>query len=170
MDQAAGHWVWTWSNFRSAGTYKELSVAELESGDGPVGAAISDRKKRALISIKDSLVTHEPEVMVAVMAHELAHVLLLGDGKISRDLDRMEPLTDLMTVFCGFGVLSANAAHIYDRGRQARHGYLSQREYGYALAVWSTERGEKKPQWERELTKNVRVFLRMSLACLKAEA
>ena len=44
----------------------------------------------ALIYINETMLK-SPERMVATMSHELAHVLLLGDKKIPRDLDRMEP-------------------------------------------------------------------------------
>ncbi len=105
--------------------------------------------------------------MVAVMAHELAHVLLLGDNKISRDIEKMEPLTDLMTVFCGFGVFSSNAAYTrsvdHSGWMESSHGYLTQRDYGFALAVFAWIRNEKDPIWRRELTKNVRVFMGDSL-------
>lgn len=69
----------------------------------------------AVISIKDSLI-EDPEGMVATMSHELSHVLLLGDGKIPRTMEKMEPLTDLMTVFSGFGVFTANSAHVHRSG------------------------------------------------------
>jgi hypothetical protein len=140
-----------------AGTYQEIKVE-----DGP---------SRAQICVKDSLI-HEPEQMVATMAHELAHVLLLGDNKVSRDVERMEPLTDLMTVFCGFGVLTANAAHVHRSGHRgwqvSNLGYLSQGDFGYALAVFAWARGESNPSWAIELTTNVRAFLRATLSCFKA--
>jgi len=107
--------------------------------------------------------------MVATMSHELAHVLLLGDKRISREMDRMEPLTDLMTVFSGFGVFTSNAAHVHGySGAQSALGYLSQREFGYGLAVFARERDEPNPSWARELTKNVRIFMRDSLAHFRA--
>ena len=106
------------------------------------------------------------------MAHELAHVLLLGDNKISQEMKRMESLTDLMTVFCGFGIFNANAAHVHKSGVRgwstSSHGYLSQREYGYSLAVFAWKRGETDPPWAPELTKSVRVFMRATLSCFKA--
>jgi hypothetical protein len=141
----------------AAGLYKEL-----ESEEG---------QARARIYLKDSLVK-EPEILVATMSHELAHVLLLGDKKISRDLDRMEPLTDLMTVFCGFGVFTANSAHIHQSGprgwKVSNLGYLSQREFGYSLALFAWAKGDRSPSWEVELAKNVRHAMKESLACFKA--
>ena len=145
------------STHGAAGTHQQI---EVEGGPD-----------RALISLKDSLIA-EPEKMVATMSHELAHVLLLGDRKIARDMDRMEPFTDLTTVFCGFGVFTANAAFVFN-GRlhgwqQSNLGYLSQREFAYALARFAWERGERNPAWTQELTTNVRHFMRAALSCFKA--
>lgn len=141
----------------AAGTYRHLVTEE-----GP---------SRAAISIKSSLFS-EPETMIAVMAHELCHVLLLGDNKIRRDMERMEPLTDLMTVFCGFGVFSANSAHVRkvdsSGWMESAHGYLTQREFGYALALFAWTRGEVDADWRKELTKNVNVFMRDTLSMFRA--
>ena len=130
-----------------------------------------ESQKKAQIVIKGSKFG-EPERMVAVMSHELAHVLLLGDGKIERDFERMEPLTDLMTVFSGFGVFTANAAHVHKSSSRgwsvSRTGYLSPREFGYALAVFAWIRGEHKPTWDKDLSRNVRTFMGEALAHFKA--
>jgi hypothetical protein len=50
----------------------------------------------------------DPLGMVATMAHELGHVHLLGHGRISGEAEDHEPLTDLLTVFFGLGVITAN--------------------------------------------------------------
>lgn len=140
----------------AAGTYREVQT----EGATPL----------AEVSIRSSLI-NEPDRMVAVMAHELAHVLLLGGGKIKRDMERMEPLTDLMTVFSGFGILNANISHIHKSGLHgwsvSSTGYMSEREYAYALALFAWTRGETSPVWDRELTKNVRTFMRATLAWFK---
>lgn len=137
----------------AAGTYREIQTG--------------DATPLAEIAIKYSLV-NEPDQMVAVMAHEMAHVLLLGGGKIKRDLDRMEPLTDLMTVFSGFGILNANTSHIHRSGPRgwsvSSGGYLTEREYAYSLALFAWARRETAPAWDKELTKNVRTFMRETLA------
>src|SRR5262249_10231764 len=52
----------------------------------------------------------EPVAVVATLAHEFAHVILLGGGIIKPDHPHMEPLTDLCTVMCGFGVFNSTAA------------------------------------------------------------
>jgi hypothetical protein len=48
-----------------------------------------------------------PESMIATLAHELAHIKLLGENGISENDER---LTDLTTTVFGLGIFNANAA------------------------------------------------------------
>jgi hypothetical protein len=79
-------------------------------------------------------------------------------------IERKQPLTDLLTVFLGMGIFTANAT-IRDRtwtyGQMTgwsigRQGYMSQRMYGYALALFALARGEEKPAWAGHLRLDVR--------------
>src|SRR5262245_14406851 len=95
----------------------------------------------------------DPLALVATMAHELGHVHLLGHGRVSPDADDHEPLTDLLTVYLGMGIFTANSVireHYWDLGttsgwRIGRRGYLSMPMYGYALALFAEARGEEQP-------------------------
>lgn len=78
------------------------------------------REGRSVVGIRDEQAAR-PMALVATIAHELGHVLLLGDGRISAERKDHEPLTDLLTVFFGLGIFSANAAFEYSR--EARGGY-----------------------------------------------
>lgn len=49
----------------------------------------------------------EPENLVATLAHEIAHIKLLGENRIEVN---NEPLTDLTTILFGLGIFNANAA------------------------------------------------------------
>ena len=51
---------------------------------------------------------HEPISIVGTMAHELAHVRLMGEARVSGDEFDNELLTDLTTVFHGLGIFLAN--------------------------------------------------------------
>ena len=114
---------------------------------------------------------------IAILAHELGHVRLLGDGKIERDEPNMEPLTDLITVFLGMGIFTANSAEKFEQhsggGRQGwsmqRLGYLPQPVFGYALAKFADLRGERKPAWTKHLVLNVREYCTQSLRVLHSE-
>ena len=117
-----------------------------------------------------------PESLVATIAHEIGHVILLRPGLVGGDEEDMEPLNDLLTVFLGFGVFNANAAFQFkqftnndSQGWSTRRlGYLSQEMFGYALARFAFERSEFKPEWAKYLTTNVAVYFRKSAAWLIA--
>lgn len=146
-------------------------------------------KGRAVISLDNSEAA-DPAYLTAIIAHELGHVRLLGERRISADRPDHERLTDLLTVCFGFGIFSANAALSYARAARGwsvlpvgdldertlnaarrldgyhRLGYLSEREFGYALACYCRLRGETDPDWARHLDVGPRVYLTQGLAYL----
>jgi hypothetical protein len=99
----------------------------------------------------------EPMRLVAVLAHEIAHIKLLGEGRID---ENNEHLTDLTTIVFGLGIFNANSAFQFSTDSVKKSwsnlGYLSQMEWGYALALYSYIRGEKEPAWIGHLSKNVK--------------
>jgi hypothetical protein len=133
----------------------------------------ADHKDRMLIALSNTLLK-EPITLIATVAHELGHVILLGGGLMDQSTPDHEPMTDLLTVFLGFGIFTANAAahfsQFQDERRQGwsmrRLGYLSQETYGYALAKFAAERSEPKPDWVRHLSTNVRSYFKQSRAWL----
>ena len=103
-----------------------------------------------------------PMALVATIAHELGHYLL--DGHDRRP--DLEPLTDLLTVYFGLGIFSANAAFEYSTRGRTRQGYLTEPMYGYGLARYALMRGEPDPAWARHLDTNPRSFLKQGLRYL----
>jgi hypothetical protein len=129
-------------------------------------------------TIKISLSTNhlsDPMTMVAVIAHELGHVLLLADNKIARDRKDHEHLTDLLTVFFGLGIFTANSAFRFTQwsggfkqGWQARRlGYLTEPMFGYALALFASMRRESQPSWSQHLEGNVKHHFKSGLSYLR---
>jgi hypothetical protein len=120
----------------------------------------------------------DPLAMVATMSHELGHVHLLGHGRLSEDAEDQEPLTDLLTVFFGLGVITANSVireHYWHEGnssgwRMGRRGYLGMPQYGYALSLFARARGEDGSRFVKELRLDVRSAFRQSMRFLAAEA
>jgi hypothetical protein len=112
----------------------------------------------------------DPLALVATMAHELGHVLLLGHGRISADVEDHEPLTDLLTVFLGLGVITANSvvretswsAGVWSGWSVGRRGYLTMQMYGYALALFAHLRDETRPDWAKHLRPDVRAAFKLS--------
>jgi hypothetical protein len=135
-----------------------------------------DEEKKMLVGLKQSQMD-DPLVAVATLAHELGHVILLGGGLVEHTEQDMEPLTDLLTVFLGFGIFNGNCAGRFrqwqNEGKQGwsmqRLGYLPEPVYGYALARFAHERREHHPKWVIHLSTNLRKYFRRSAAWLKTE-
>lgn len=105
----------------------------------------------------------DPFAIVATLAHELAHVHLLGDRRLKGDETDHEPVTDLLTVFLGLGIFNANTT-FHSKNYRAGHleawsvstrGYLTEVEYAYAFALLARLRGEERPPWAKFLRPNV---------------
>jgi hypothetical protein len=98
-----------------------------------------------------------PESLIATLAHELAHIKLLGEHRITENDER---LTDLATIFFGLGIFNANAAFMTYQGLGYRTwsklGYLTPMEWGYGLALFAHIRGEKHPGWASHLSVHVK--------------
>ncbi len=76
-----------------------------------------------------------PQLLVSVMSHELAHVKLLGSYYLTQDSRDMEPLTDLANIFKGFGIFMANSCETRDEYYIGRTGYLPNEVIAYANAL-----------------------------------
>ena len=109
----------------------------------------------------------DPGGVVATLAHEIGHVSLLGQKRIEPDADDHEELTDLLVVFCGLGIFSANASlqetNMHGTGYSAwsvgKRGYLSMHAIGYALTLYTLARGEDRPQWRRYLRPDAKAYV-----------
>ena len=147
------------------------------SGDGQKGAAglylhahqqssaadADDPDDGMVVAIRNSMM-NDPMSLIATVVHELGHVILLGGGLMTADTDDQEPMTDLLTVFLGLGIFTANSAARFKQFQNDRKigwsmkrlGYLPEPVFGYALARFANERGEHKPVWVRHLSPNIK--------------
>jgi hypothetical protein len=147
---------------RAAGLY-----AHHPKGDG--NEEERSEAKCMVVAIRSTQLK-DPLSLVATVAHELGHVILLGGGLLDPKTPDHEPMTDLLTVFLGLGIFTANSAGRFkqyqDDRRQGwsmqRLGYLPEEVYGYALAKFAAERGEQKSEWVRSLSTNVRAYFKQS--------
>jgi hypothetical protein len=110
-----------------------------------------------------------PETLVAVIAHEFAHIKILGEKRLDFN---DEHLTDLATVVLGVGIFNANSAFKqysgFDGWGYRSVGYLKQREWGYALALYAYYRNETNPEWLKYLTPNLKSDFRKSESYINA--
>ncbi|MFJ8477934.1 hypothetical protein [Kitasatospora sp. NPDC094011] len=131
-----------------------------------------------------------PADLAGLIAHELGHLRLTGEGRLRAPWSRSdtEKLTDLVTVYLGMGVLTANAAHSYataGRGYSVlpmgdltsrmlngasradtvhRLGYLTPEQFVHALACCARRRDEQDPPWARHLEPGIRAAVHRTLA------
>lgn len=141
---------------------------------GSYGGAAPDGRLAVTIDRSNA---DEPARLLAVIAHELGHVRLLGERRIGPDRKDGEPLTDLATVYLGMGIFTANASFDFGLlpsegfqrigGWQARRlGYMTEQMFGYALARYAVLRGEPDPPWARYLDTNPRVYMKHGIRYL----
>jgi hypothetical protein len=95
----------------------------------------------------------EPDVLVGTLCHEVAHAWRAVHAVGVADRDAEERLTDVTTMYLGFGLLTTNAAHRYRQGGElggtetvtrwshARAGYLPAQAMSFLLAAQVKARG-----------------------------
>ena len=115
---------------------------------------------RMVVALKSSLLK-DPLSLVATAAHELGHVILLGGGLMERDTPDHEPMTDLLTVYLGFGIFTANSAARFKQYQEERRIGWSMQRLGYP------EREEDTAAWTKHLSTNVRTYFKRSREWLK---
>ncbi len=150
----------------------DLLVATDEDIDGSAGQYIAARDNAPACIVVASSQLAAPVPLVATLAHELAHEVLLGGGHLTTADPDHEILTDLLPVYRGAGVFGANATIHEGSGHtgngswweMSRQGYLSSQQLGYALALFAYARGEASPVWAAHLRPDAGVTLREALA------
>ncbi|HVZ97143.1 MAG TPA: tetratricopeptide repeat protein [Chitinophagaceae bacterium] len=120
-----------------------------------------------LIGLEDKNLK-DPLAIVASLAHELSHIKLLGEKRIRGN---NEHLTDLTTIIFGLGVFNANAAfqtiNGYGFSGWSKLGYLTQMQWGYALALFCYLREEENPEWVKFLSVNVQADFKKSITFIQ---
>ena len=116
----------------------------------------------------------EPMHLVGTVAHELAHLRLLGENRIPGDVYDNELLTDLTVVFHGLGIFLANVPRAWEsqfttwpETKVRKPEYMTQPMYGYALAHAAWFRQEHKPAWARYLRADARASFQQGLRYLR---
>jgi len=113
----------------------------------------------------------DPENLVATIAHEFSHIKILGENRLDFN---DEQLTDLTPALFGLGIFNANSAFkefkTFDTWGHNSIGYLKQREWGYALALYAYFRQEENPDWTKFLTPNIQSDFKKSIAYILAHS
>lgn len=161
-----------------SGNKRTVGHFRMESGKAVIGLDLSEAA--------------DPVLLLAILVHEMCHVRLLAEKRIKPDRPDHERLTDLLTVYFGYGILSTNAAMRFDRrsgpwivpqgqfddltlnaarrGGYNRLGYLTSQEFGYALSCYSWLRRDATPGWHNFVTPGPLVAMRQGLAYLQGRS
>lgn len=135
-----------------------------ESGqDLPGAAGTYEEGERKFIIRIDKSGLDDPMGLVGTMAHELAHVRLLGESRIMSEEFDNELLTDLTVVHFGLGIFLANTPRNWESGytkwpetELLKPEYMTPPMFGWALAHLAWFRGEEKPEWAKHLNGGAR--------------
>jgi hypothetical protein len=140
----------------AAGTYEKIGYGEFE------------------ISI-DRVGMYDPLNLVGTIAHELAHVRLMGEGRMDGSEFDNEILTDLTVIHFGLGIFLANTPRAWDGAYRKWPGtdfrkpeYMNAPMYGWALAHLAHFREEAKPAWAKYLNSSARTNLFQGIRYLNA--
>lgn len=137
---------------------ESIGLEVMDDDQLPGAAGQYEMRARSNIRVARSQLAAPPQLM-ATLAHELAHELLLKGGHLTQETADHEQVADLLPVFLGTGVFLANATvqsssvsdgnmHYWSISKQ---GYLSSISLGYALALFAFVRGEDRPPWASHL-------------------
>lgn len=138
---------------------------------GPAGM-YEAKRGRAIVHIEmDELCNLSG--LVGTMAHELAHLRLMGERRVmGREFDN-ELLTDLTVVFHGLGIFLGNSPRNWDSHNSTWPGtnlvrpeYMTVPMYAYALAHAAWHRNEAKPAWSKYLSFDLAPNFRQALRFL----
>lgn len=91
------------------------------------------------IDVSPEILRHDDSVIVKVISHELSHYFLSKHGLVLEDTERNERLTDITSIFLGFGndVVEGSEYHSFEVGwqRTTKIGYLTPDECAFAHNV-----------------------------------
>lgn len=140
----------------------------------PTGAAgwFSQQNGQTVIQIETSQLD-DLEGLIGTIAHELAHVRLIGENWVIGNEYDNELLTDLTVIFHGMGIFLGNSPRNWDSlysdwpGTNLRRPeYMTLPMFAYALAHAAWWRGETKPNWHRHLSYDLRACFHQAIRYL----
>lgn len=142
---ALKHWPCRLSTDQSCATQPSRVVISgaLRNADGIEPGNVADEQR--LLILYDPRQVRNPEAIIASFAHTLSHHL----GSMAENMppggeDNWPHVTEILSVFMGFGLMFANSAFVYRNVTCGscqpttvnRTSYLSQYDVTYALAIY----------------------------------
>ena len=137
---------------------------------GTRAVAVADAPSPSLTLSYDPEALNNPEAMIAVYAHTLAHYL--GSSATEPPpggAENWPQVTEILAVFLGFGLMFANTALILPRGGCCggpvvrRQAYVSQHDITYALAIFAALKGLPQKTVLAHLKKSLRGHFKQAM-------
>jgi tetratricopeptide (TPR) repeat protein len=132
---------------------------ELNEPAGIYSQVYTTEKKRFRIELAKSNLENL-QLLISVIAHELAHVKLLGGNYVKMIDADMEQLTDVATIFFGFGIFLANTCQVANSNWIGRKGYLPNEVISYTNALLCHITGEEADVYCKYLNTNTNELFR----------
>ena len=153
---------------------RSIELKIVADRDIPGAAGLYEMRDRSNIYVAASQLA-TPLHLMSTLAHELAHELLLKGNHLTQAVPDHELVTDLVPVYLGVGIFTANSTVQSSTKRLgnlswwsiSKQGYLSSVTLGYAAALFAFARGEDRPPWAKELRADSAVTLRSALRYLQ---
>lgn len=142
-----------------------------QEGKNALGTYLEKGHKKYSIGIELELLKN-PTNLIATIAHELSHLVLLGEGRLK---ENDEELTDLNCIALGFGIFTCNSIFTFDQwqgtshqGWQAqRRGYIPEQVATYALALLTRYQDKEDNTWTDYLNPSPRKMFKRNLKYLR---
>jgi len=156
----------------------------LEPPSGTSAIATERGSRAAIAATASAAVTvsyepdylNNPEAMIAIFAHTLAHYLgTSATEPAPGGAENWPHVTEILAVFLGFGLMFANTALVLPRGGCCggpvvrRQAFVSQHDITYALAIFSTLKDLPQKEVLRHLKKPLRGHFRRASRELEAQ-
>ncbi len=122
-------------------------------------------EKEKIISIETSQLKNTIS-LISTIAHEVAHIILLGENRIE---ENDEFLTDLTAITYGFGIFLGNSRFNYANNNSGwsmnSQGYLPEQIISYAMAWLSYQRNENTA-YDKFLSDSMKKYFTKSIEYL----
>jgi len=136
--------------------------ADLDGSWNSASGTYEETENGSIISIEIGQLK-KPISLIATIAHELAHQILLGENRIE---ENDEYLTDLAAITYGFGIFIGNSRFEFSSQefgwQSSSQGYLPEQVIAYAMAWLSKERNEKT-DYSQYLDKSLKKYFDQSV-------
>lgn len=152
-------------------------VTQKEDGKGSSGI-YSEQNNKFYIDIEVQQLKR-PNSLIATIAHELSHYVLIGINDIYMEDEENEWLTDLFTIANGFGIFMGNSKFEFSQfesgdgwggWQYSIQGYLPQQVIGYAMAEIETKESYEIPEWTKYMKDVFRKDFTESMKYLAAQS